>query len=227
MVEFVDQKEGLGHEASGESMSFNQQVYHVSDFVYAEPKERGMEPSIIHIERLWNNQEGQQMMYGNVFFRPNETYHVTTRKFLEKSVNTRNIIKRASVATWYKALLSQKTRLKCSRVISTRLLHMEQVLGKCCVLHVKDYVCSKPEGFLEKDVYVCESRYSSRARAFKKIKHRILLSVRELGRLNIEEVNPHLRKGRVDNHLGKTTPSSPDRDSNLNLPVLDNRAQHD
>uniref|UniRef100_A0A7R9DLC6 SCP domain-containing protein n=1 Tax=Timema poppense TaxID=170557 RepID=A0A7R9DLC6_TIMPO len=42
-----------------------------------------------------------------------------------------------------------------------------------------------------------------------------------------EEVNPHLRGGRVENHLGKTTPSSPDRDSNLDLPVLGSRAQHD
>ncbi|CAG2053039.1 unnamed protein product, partial [Timema podura] len=49
----------------------------------------------------------------------------------------------------------------------------------------------------------------------------------ELGRLNLEEVNPHLRGRRVENHLGKTTPSSPDRDSNLDLPVLGGRAQHD
>nr|CAD7458645.1 unnamed protein product [Timema tahoe] len=42
-----------------------------------------------------------------------------------------------------------------------------------------------------------------------------------------EEVNPHLRGGRVENHLGKTTPSSPDRDSNLDLPVLGGLAQHD
>nr|CAD7394816.1 unnamed protein product [Timema cristinae] len=42
----------------------------------------------------------------------------------------------------------------------------------------------------------------------------------------LEEVNPHLRGGRVENHLGKTTPSSPDRDSNLDLPVLSSRAQH-
>nr|CAD7395016.1 unnamed protein product [Timema cristinae] len=41
-----------------------------------------------------------------------------------------------------------------------------------------------------------------------------------------KEVNPHLRGGRVENHLGKTTPSSPDRDSNLDLPVLSSRAQH-
>nr|CAD7257691.1 unnamed protein product [Timema shepardi]CAD7570737.1 unnamed protein product [Timema californicum] len=45
--------------------------------------------------------------------------------------------------------------------------------------------------------------------------------------VELEEVNPHLRGGRVENHLGKTTPSSPDRDSNLDLPVLSSRAQHD
>nr|CAD7397415.1 unnamed protein product [Timema cristinae] len=49
----------------------------------------------------------------------------------------------------------------------------------------------------------------------------------EIGKVELEEVNPHLRGGRVENHLGKTTPSSPDRDSNLNLPVLSSRAQHD
>nr|CAD7573713.1 unnamed protein product [Timema californicum] len=47
------------------------------------------------------------------------------------------------------------------------------------------------------------------------------------GSVKLEEVNPHLRGGRVENHIGKITPSSPDRDSNLNLPVLISRAQHD
>nr|CAD7396519.1 unnamed protein product [Timema cristinae] len=46
-------------------------------------------------------------------------------------------------------------------------------------------------------------------------------------KVELEEVNPHLRGGRVENHLGKTTPSSPDRDSNLDLPVLRSRPQHD
>nr|CAD7599769.1 unnamed protein product [Timema genevievae] len=48
-----------------------------------------------------------------------------------------------------------------------------------------------------------------------------------IGRLNLEEVNPHLRGGIVENHLGKTTPSSPNRDSNLDLPVLGSLAQHE
>nr|CAD7574599.1 unnamed protein product [Timema californicum] len=46
-------------------------------------------------------------------------------------------------------------------------------------------------------------------------------------KVELEEVNPHLRGVRVENHLGKTTPSSPDRDSDLDLPVLSGRAQHD
>nr|CAD7403652.1 unnamed protein product [Timema poppensis] len=48
-----------------------------------------------------------------------------------------------------------------------------------------------------------------------------------IGKVELEDVNPHLRGGRVENHLGKTPPSSPDRDSNLDLPVLSSRAQHD
>nr|CAD7258957.1 unnamed protein product [Timema shepardi] len=48
-----------------------------------------------------------------------------------------------------------------------------------------------------------------------------------IAKVELEEVNPQLRGGRVENHLGKTTPSSPDRDSNLDLPVLSSRAQHD
>nr|CAD7432172.1 unnamed protein product [Timema monikensis] len=48
-----------------------------------------------------------------------------------------------------------------------------------------------------------------------------------IGKVELEEVKPHLCGGRVENHVGKTTPSSPDRDSNLNLPVLSSQAQHD
>nr|CAD7427300.1 unnamed protein product [Timema monikensis] len=42
----------------------------------------------------------------------------------------------------------------------------------------------------------------------------------EIAKVELEEVSPYLRGGRVENHLGKATPSSPDRDSNLDLPVL-------
>nr|CAD7257635.1 unnamed protein product [Timema shepardi] len=60
-----------------------------------------------------------------------------------------------------------------------------------------------------------------------KLQQERLDTLQGIGKVEIEEVNPHLRGGRVENHLGKTTPSSPDRDSNLDLPVLSSRAQHD
>nr|CAD7258450.1 unnamed protein product [Timema shepardi] len=49
----------------------------------------------------------------------------------------------------------------------------------------------------------------------------------KITQVELEEVNPHLHGWRVENHLGKNTPSSPDRDSNLDLPVLSSQDQHD
>lgn len=37
-------------------------------------------------------------------------------------------------------------------------------------MSAKDYFRSKPEGFADKDIFVCESRYSTRHKMFKKIK---------------------------------------------------------
>nr|CAD7257545.1 unnamed protein product [Timema shepardi] len=50
--------------------------------------------------------------------------------------------------------------------------------------------------------------------------------VERIEKVELGEVSPHLRGGRMENHLGKTILSSPDRDLNLDLPVLSSRAQH-
>ncbi|XP_037079374.1 protein polybromo-1-like [Pollicipes pollicipes] len=127
----------------GDSMSFNQIQYRTGEFVYVEPKDKGVERHIVNIERLWTNNEGQQMMYGCWFFRPEETFHLPTRKFLEKEV------------------FKSDQHIGCP---------LSQIVGKCSVMSVKDYFRMQPEGYAEHDVFVCESRYSSRARSFKKIK---------------------------------------------------------
>lgn len=43
-----------------------------------------MEPHIMHVEKLWRDSQGEQWLYGCWFYRPNETFHLATRKFLEK-----------------------------------------------------------------------------------------------------------------------------------------------
>nr|CAD7456793.1 unnamed protein product [Timema tahoe] len=40
------------------------------------------------------------------------------------------------------------------------------------------------------------------------------------GRLYLEEVDPHLCGGRVENHFGRKNLNTPDRDSNLDLPII-------
>ncbi|XP_078139495.1 protein polybromo-1-like isoform X3 [Centroberyx gerrardi] len=123
--------------------SFKDSMYHVGDYVYVEPAEPNLQPHIICIERLWQDDTGEKWLYGCWFYRPNETFHLATRKFLEKEVFKSDYYNKAPV---------------------------NKILGKCVVMFVKEYFKLHPEGFRAEDVYVCESRYSAKAKSFKKIK---------------------------------------------------------
>uniref|UniRef100_A0A3B3C4U6 Protein polybromo-1 n=1 Tax=Oryzias melastigma TaxID=30732 RepID=A0A3B3C4U6_ORYME len=123
--------------------TFKDSLYHVGDCVYVEPAESNLQPHIICIERLWEDENGEKWLYGCWFYRPNETFHLATRKFLEKEVFKSDFYNKAPVS---------------------------KILGKCVVMFVKEYFKLYPEGFQEEDVYVCESRYSAKSKSFKKIK---------------------------------------------------------
>lgn len=101
-------------------------------------------PGVLYIERLWTNQEGVQMMYGNIFLRPFETFHVTSRKFLEQELFKSD---------------------------QHEAMPLNRLGNKCFVMSAKDYFKLKPDGYTDKDIFVCESRYSTKLRAFKKIKN--------------------------------------------------------
>ncbi|KAL7016182.1 hypothetical protein ACKWTF_009954 [Chironomus riparius] len=129
--------------AQSESMSIdNGKIYTPGDFVYYSLTD-DQTPGIMYIERLFTDQSGEKLCHGNVYLRPYQTYHLTTRKFLEQEV--------------FKSDQHQTMPLK-------------ELQQKCYVMSVKDYFKLKPESFADKDVYVCEFRYNSRARSFKKIK---------------------------------------------------------
>ncbi|XP_078802847.1 polybromo 1, like isoform X2 [Oryzias latipes] len=123
--------------------SFDNITYNVGEFVYVEPSEANLQPHIVCIERLWEDSAGVMWLYGCWFYRPSETFHVATRKFLEKEVFKSDYYNRVPLS---------------------------KVLGKCVVVFVKDYFKMQPEGFKAADVYVCESRYAARIKSFKKIK---------------------------------------------------------
>lgn len=126
-----------------ESMTIDDgKVFTPGDFVYYQLDDE-TNPGILYIERLYTDASGEKLCYGNIYLRPFQTYHLTTRKFLEQEV--------------FKSDHHQTISVK-------------DLLQKCFVMSVKDYFKLKPDGFADKDVYVCEFRYSSRARSFKKIK---------------------------------------------------------
>uniref|UniRef100_A0A4W5KMN7 Protein polybromo-1 n=1 Tax=Hucho hucho TaxID=62062 RepID=A0A4W5KMN7_9TELE len=123
--------------------SFENSTYHVGDCVYVQPAEANRKPHIVCIERLWEDEAGEKWLYGCWFYRPGETFHLATRKFLQQEVFKSDYFNKVLVS---------------------------KILGKCMVMFVKDYFKLQPEGVRPEDVYVCESRYSARNKAFKKIK---------------------------------------------------------
>ena len=116
--------------------------YNVGDFVLISPSEPGLEPQIFMVERLFEK-NGANSIWGAQFFRQRETFHVPTRTFFEKEVMKGDI---------------------------HQAIPISSVLGKCYVMPVKDYAKFKPEGFEEKDIFVCEWKYTSKQRNWKKIK---------------------------------------------------------
>ncbi|XP_077308342.1 protein polybromo-1 isoform X11 [Lithobates pipiens] len=123
--------------------SFKNSMYRVGDYVYVEPAEPNLQPHIVCIERLWEDNAGEKWLYGCWFYRPKETFHLATRKFLEKEVFKSDYYNKVPV---------------------------NKILGKCVVMFVKEYFKLCPENFRDEDVYVCESRYSAKTKSFKKIK---------------------------------------------------------
>uniref|UniRef100_A0A8C8LSH2 Protein polybromo-1 n=1 Tax=Oncorhynchus tshawytscha TaxID=74940 RepID=A0A8C8LSH2_ONCTS len=123
--------------------SFENRTYHVGDCVYVQPAEANLKPHIVCIERLWEDETGEKWLYGCWFYRPSETFHLATRKFLKQEVFKSDYFSKVPVS---------------------------KILAKCMVMFVKDYFKLQPEGVRPEDVYVCESRYSARNKAFKKIK---------------------------------------------------------
>ena len=47
-------------------------------------RELNLDPHIMMIEKFNTDESGARMIKGFYFYRPNETYHLATRKFLEK-----------------------------------------------------------------------------------------------------------------------------------------------
>jgi protein polybromo-1 len=126
-------------------------TYYLGDFVYIESTDETDEPMIVCIESF-ERYHNEDCLNGLHFFRPTETYHTPTQKFLRQEVFLTQTIER---------------------------MPMNRIQGLCYVLHAKDYFKYQPMiqdrtntsvPLPDEDVYVCESRYNMKTKTFKKIK---------------------------------------------------------
>ncbi|XP_065322011.1 uncharacterized protein LOC135929388 isoform X2 [Gordionus sp. m RMFG-2023] len=144
---FGDWKKGLDDSSMGmEGFEVNGETYYAGDFVYLEPSEKSIpDPHILCVQQFSKDPEtGLLNVQGCWFYRPYETFHPAGKRFYNQEV--------------FKSDYYDK-------------LDAHKILGKCLVMFFKDYVKYKPMEFESKNVYVCESRYFTKIKAFKKIKH--------------------------------------------------------
>ncbi|CAG8675827.1 6329_t:CDS:2, partial [Ambispora leptoticha] len=81
----------------------------------------------------------QKRFAGSVFYRPDQTEHPSTMRFFEKEVFKTSVIEEHMLV---------------------------DIVGKCFVMHSKDYILARPEGFDDNNVYVCESSYAVASKFF-------------------------------------------------------------
>uniref|UniRef100_A0A915PSR4 Protein polybromo-1 n=1 Tax=Setaria digitata TaxID=48799 RepID=A0A915PSR4_9BILA len=121
-------------------------VYRVNDYAYVAPasEEAVSQRHIMRIERLYRDSDGQTFARGTWCYRPEETFHLATRKFCENEV---------FLTSYYDTVT------------------VDRLIGKCHVMPIRQFMRQKPKGFEDSDIYVCECRYMGRQLHFKKLKH--------------------------------------------------------
>ncbi|KAG9303386.1 hypothetical protein G9A89_013712 [Geosiphon pyriformis] len=118
--------------------------YHIGDYVEIINPLDETKPNIGHIFRLWKDANGQEGIHVCWYYRPEQTVHQVTRSFFENEV--------------FKTTTFQDYPIN-------------QVLGKCFVLPLRELQRGKPKNFEGKTIYVCESRYNEVGKYYHKIKN--------------------------------------------------------
>lgn len=101
-------------------------------------------PIVAQVYRTWQDREGQKWINTCWYYRPEQTVHQFEKHFFEREV------------------------VKTGQY---RDHQIEDVLDRCFVMFVTRFNKGRPRGFpLDKEIYVCESRYNEERFRFNKIK---------------------------------------------------------
>ncbi|KAF5579007.1 chromatin structure-remodeling complex subunit RSC1 [Fusarium pseudoanthophilum] len=122
----------------------NGQAWKVGDWVHIRNPNDLAKPTVAQIYRTWQDRAGQRWINACWYYRPEQTVHRYEKHFFEHEV------------------------VKTGQY---RDHQIEEVLDRCFVMFVTRFNKGRPRGFpLDKEIYVCESRYNEERFTFNKIK---------------------------------------------------------
>jgi protein polybromo-1 len=145
------------------------EIYKLGDFIYVkyqqlagsnDPSLEHKHPLIVRIDRLWSTttqspedpsaQAKNYYFRGPLFLRPTDVAHEPTRLFYKSEV------------------IKEITRQITGSIDQIVAGNTGSGSTKCVVMNMKSYVSSRLTEIDERDVYLCESKYSMLTKAFRK-----------------------------------------------------------
>ncbi|KAI8816100.1 uncharacterized protein EV422DRAFT_547313 [Fimicolochytrium jonesii] len=137
-----------GDNANLQSLTYKGFTYNIGDFVYIFNPNDPHKPTVAQILAVWKKKspnggekEGVTTCW---YLRPEQTSHRPSARFLKNEV--------------FKTTHNGK-------------YFANEIVGRCWVLHYKDYIKGRPPGANENDVFVCESRYNEQQKQMSKIRN--------------------------------------------------------
>ncbi|KAI8903545.1 hypothetical protein EDD86DRAFT_214677 [Gorgonomyces haynaldii] len=199
-VKFLEEEKLETHENKLSEIEWNGITYKIGDYCYFEAG--GDQRLVGCLFDMWQDESGRKGVTVHMYVFPEMTHHKFQTKFYQKEVLKR-----------------------------TRPEHrfVESILGRCHVLHVKDYVRGKPVGADMNDVYVCENRYNDQTRTISKIKNWAICVPEQVRTqdliLDLYDQPLHLQKAPLASELGEQPPYKRRKDSeDFDSPLQKRRA---
>lgn len=126
-----------------DEVEVNGRTYQIGDWVLLENPNDTTKPTVAQIFRLWSTNDGRRWLNACWYLRPEQTVHRVDRLFYKNEV-----VKSGQ----YRDHL------------------VEELVGKCYVVHFTRYQRGDPDVKLEGPLFVCEFRYNEADKIFNKIR---------------------------------------------------------
>ncbi|CAH8475965.1 unnamed protein product [Schistosoma turkestanicum] len=155
------------------------QLYHVGDYVYVEP----MRPNVTqcHIGRITrisrrehhslSKTEEQMSNKDDQSKTENNCDNIESSSKIDHPTTIN--VRLSMYLRPAEAHPSRRRRLLAAEVFRTALgetVQINQIMGRCLVMHISQFIRYKPKNLEERDVFICESQFSITSQLFLKIR---------------------------------------------------------